>query len=854
MINSKNHRVIKEIDKMIAYGQVLHFLTGDGINDNFFYNFHDGIKNLPDTLRDYYLSGADAFDYFIYVFSASKDPICYRRDGNKINDVKFDDIINPPVLISPFKNKNRNQSSENKSESAAQGEEAAKQTTAGSQNWINRLEEQLQKGERKFFIFLENFDRITNLYSNEPATTLIFKIMQWENLKNVMIVVTLKDMELLKKYYFSQKNIFIGCPAADEIRSAYLRYLLKNTGDNYDLNMVELDEIAHGMSVGEKTLRACMRILRKVVAANPNRLDRADFSEGIEHGIEEKVSWEKVRLEQEIKNRIMATVNAFLNSDEENKSRHGMIFSGPPGTGKTLIAKSLANEKQCYFIAPTLADLKGEYIGHSSAKIKRLFDKARANEPTIIFIDEADTVFPSRALRGSDSDSYSLDMVNQFLQEIDGAKTGLQKIFIIAATNRPEYIDIAIKSRLGNPEEIKLPSKEMRRLIFEDNLSTKEFIFELKGKIFEEFLLKKSEKMSGRDIMNFVKQLKSEAESRNIKIGDNQETFDLIKEAFTKMEEFFLNEAVAKGIFTGSNIIKPKDNKKKLNEIIGYEDQKQKICWQAEYIEASEMQKNEYKNMKIEPQKGVLLYGPPGNGKSELAEAVAGEKGFYFFKILSKDFASAFAENQIKRLDDIFTEIERFSKLTEQKGIVLFFDEFDALAGVNNLNQVVRGTMLDYISDERHLRGRDSKILFIAATNFIESIDEAVKRRGRIDVHIFMDNPTPEDGQKILRTFIAREDVAEIRTADFIAKAYNKLVEEKQDNYLRDNFKTTDWRKIVRQDLQLAVEQELNAQRPSGADLKTFYRELKEIAFKNNFRTEKKLIFDDRVLSRRFRN
>lgn len=88
-----------------------------------------------------------------------------------------------------------------------------------------------------------------------------------------------------------------------------------------------------------------------------------------------------------------------MQAGDDRRARYGMIFSEPPGTGKTLIAKLLAGEKQCYFLAPTLAELKVEYIGQSSAKIKRIFDRARANEPTIIFIDEADTVFLSRALQ-----------------------------------------------------------------------------------------------------------------------------------------------------------------------------------------------------------------------------------------------------------------------------------------------------------------------------------------------------------------------------------------------------------------------------------------------------------------------
>lgn len=99
-----------------------------------------------------------------------------------------------------------------------------------------------------------------------------------------------------------------------------------------------------------------MRILRKVVHKNPRELTVKDFDESIEHGIEEKIPWDKVRLEHETKAKIMEAINTFLQADENQRARRGMIFSGPLGTGKTLIAKSLASEKQCYFLAPTLAE------------------------------------------------------------------------------------------------------------------------------------------------------------------------------------------------------------------------------------------------------------------------------------------------------------------------------------------------------------------------------------------------------------------------------------------------------------------------------------------------------------------
>ena len=181
------------------------------------------------------------------------------------------------------------------------------------------------------------------------------------------------------------------------------------------------------------------------------------------------------------------------------------MLTGPPGTGKTMIAKALANEKKCYFMAPTLADLKAEFVGQSSAKVKRIFAEARGNQPTILFIDEADTVFPSRDLNTSDRDSFGLDMVNQCLQEIDGAKTGTQKIFIVAATNRPMAVDSAIRSRLsGTPITIPLPDYNSRKQLFNKKLAP----FTLDEMFFIDDVLSKSDGMSGRDIDNFVKIIK----------------------------------------------------------------------------------------------------------------------------------------------------------------------------------------------------------------------------------------------------------------------------------------------------------------------------------------------------------
>lgn len=161
---------------------------------------------MADTLRDHYLGRG--YDFFVHIASANSVPVCYQRDNATTSEISFDKMIEPPKRSGAL---NRHNHDPNTPESAS--------------SIVNRLEEAIRKNAAGFVIFLENFEWIANLYEAQADTTWISKLKNWEN--------------------------------------------LRNTTAAYALNMAELDEIAHGMSVGEKTLCACMRILRKALAKNP---------------------------------------------------------------------------------------------------------------------------------------------------------------------------------------------------------------------------------------------------------------------------------------------------------------------------------------------------------------------------------------------------------------------------------------------------------------------------------------------------------------------------------------------------------------------------------------------------------
>lgn len=832
------HRVIDKIEEKRQKGQIVHFLTGSGIQDNYFYNYLEGVLNLADSLKTYYLrkeneKNSEKYDFLIHCSYAAEAVSYYKKNlDGEIDQIDFKDL-KAPKRRGGFANAKGNRT-DNKLQEEAQKE--AEDATKGHDVALvtGRIGELLKEG-KKIVLLLEGLEWISKMYDAQQDLRWIGILTKWAKENNLLVVATIKDFESIKKYGFEQEETFIGNPSDLEIRYTYLRYLLRKTNDNYRLNLKVLQDVTQALSGGKKSLVDCMRILSAVLAKNKGSLVFEDFKDSISKNIPEEVKWTDVRLDSQTKASIKASFDKFMKSPKE--ARKGLILTGPPGTGKTMIVKALANEgKRCYFMAPTLGALKGEYVGQSSGKIKRIFAEARANQPTILFIDEADTVFPSRNM-GNQGDSFGLDMVNQFLQEIDGATTGEQKIFTIAATNRVDVVDSAIRSRLSEVITIGLPDKEMRRLIFEDKLG-----FSIKGKCYEEYMLEKSEKMSGRDITNLVAKLKENAELGKDDAIDNK----LIKDCFSKKEREAFEEIQRTGLIECKT---PGEIRICFSDVIGYDDIKTKISRKAEYISYNEDEKLRFENFGLEISKGTLLYGPPGNAKSMLAEAVAGEFGFYFFKVVSKNFVSLYANDTIKKLADIFSRTIQFSKIMSEpkgkgKGIVLFFDEFDSLAG-SLLSQDIRGSLLDFLSDQGGLRNKDSKILFMAATNYYETIDEAVKRKGRIDEHIFMDNPTEENGKFMLdNLFKTDKHIKQPVANKVLTGLYAKLLEIsrrqiKEAIKIYENTGDAGLKKVWEQKLA----------RPSGSDLRNAYQELKNIAFYMDGKIENnQLIIDEDVL------
>lgn len=180
------------------------------------------------------------------------------------------------------------------------------------------------------------------------------------------------------------------------------------------------------------------------------------------------LTWDDVilpaRTKRELKQMQLLLENPLLSKDLGIEPPTGLLLYGPPGTGKTTIARVLAHEAHCHFVATSPAEINSMWLGESEKSVKRLFDEARAKAPAIIFLDEIDALLPSRS---GGVNQYSDKVVNQFLHEMDGL-TRNRRIFVVGATNRRDMLDPALLrgGRLSREIEIPLPDRDARRALF----------------------------------------------------------------------------------------------------------------------------------------------------------------------------------------------------------------------------------------------------------------------------------------------------------------------------------------------------------------------------------------------------
>jgi len=426
----------------------------------------------------------------------------------------------------------------------------------------------------------------------------------------------------------------------------------------------------------------------------------------------------------------------------------GVLLHGPPGTGKTLIAKAVANEVDAHFISISGPEIMSKFYGESEQRLREIFEEAKQNAPSIIFIDEIDSIAPKRE---EVTGEVERRVVAQLLALMDGLESRGQ-VIVIAATNRPDAIDPALRrpGRFDREIEIGVPDREGRKEILE--IHTRKM--PLAEDVNLEELADATNGFVGADLEALCKEAAMHALRRVLPEIDIEKEIpaEIIENLKVTREDFI--EALKNVEPSAMREVLVEVPRVKWEDIGGLENAKQElreaIEWPLKYPEV-------FKATNIKPPKGILLYGPPGTGKTLLAKAVANESNANFISVKGPELLSKWVGESEKHVRDMF------KKARQVAPAIIFFDEIDSLAprrggiGDSHVTERVVSQLLTELDGLEELR----EVVVIAATNRPDLIDPALLRPGRIERHIYIPPPDKEARKEIFRIHLKNKPLAE---------------------------------------------------------------------------------------------
>jgi transitional endoplasmic reticulum ATPase len=414
----------------------------------------------------------------------------------------------------------------------------------------------------------------------------------------------------------------------------------------------------------------------------------------------------------------------------------GVLLTGPPGTGKTLLAKAVATETDSSFFSIAGPEIMSKYYGESEKHLREVFEQAEKNSPSIIFIDEIDSIAPKR---GDGTDQTEKRIVAQILTSMDGLKSRGQ-VVVMAATNRPDDIDEALRrpGRFDRELNINPPDEVSRKEIFQ--IHTRGMPLS-KDVDFSE-ISKKTTGFTGADIEVLCKEagLKSIkpyfAELKNIQ--DKVPTQILDKIRVSRQNFFDALRHVEPSAMREVLINKPNVH---WDDVGGLEKVKEKL---RELVELPLLRPDLFEMAGIKPAKGILLTGPPGTGKTLLAKAVATEANANFISVKGPELVSKWVGESEKHIREIFKKARQVSPS------IIFFDEFDSISkargsSISDSTERIVNQLLTELDGIEELE----KVIVIAATNRKDLIDASLLRPGRIDELVELGIPDKETREKI---------------------------------------------------------------------------------------------------------
>jgi len=430
----------------------------------------------------------------------------------------------------------------------------------------------------------------------------------------------------------------------------------------------------------------------------------------------------------------------------------GVLLHGPPGCGKTLLARAVANESGAYFTTINGPEIMSKWYGQSEENLRKIFEDAEKNAPSIIFIDEIDAIAPKREEVHGEVERR---VVSQLLTLMDGLKSR-GKVIVIAATNVPNIIDPALRrpGRFDREIEIGIPDRKGRKEILE--IHTRHM--PLAKDVSLDKISDITYGYTGADISALTKEAAMHALRRLLPKIKWKEEEKLPTEVLEKL-------SVSKVDFDyAQRIVEPSAMREVLienpnvhwNDIGGLEDVKQELI---EVVEWPLTMPESFKKMGITPPKGVLLYGPPGCGKTMIAKAVATESNSNFISVKGPELFSKWVGESERKVRELFRRAKQVAPS------IIFFDEIDAMVprrGMGYGEQVTEKLVSQMLTELSGLEELHD-VVVIAATNRPDMLDPAMLRPGRFDRQILV--PAPDEK--------ARLKILEIKTKNMPIKGVN---------------------------------------------------------------------------------
>lgn len=457
----------------------------------------------------------------------------------------------------------------------------------------------------------------------------------------------------------------------------------------------------------------------------------------------------------------------------------GVLLHGPPGTGKTLIAKAVANESGANFYTINGPEIMSKFYGQSEENLRKIFEEAEKNAPSIIFIDEIDAIAPKRSEVHGEVERR---VVSQMLTLMDGLK-GRGKLIVIGATNLPDILDPALRrpGRFDREIIIAAPDREGRKEILQIHTRGMPLSENVKLEDLAEFTYG----YVGADLAALAREAAMNALRRYLPEIDLEKPIPV--EILEKMEvttEDFKNahRGIEPSAMREFLIEIPKIN---WEDVGGLQIAKQQL---QEAVEWPLTKPESFKKLGITPPRGVLLYGPPGTGKTLLAKAVASESKANFISIKGPEVMSKWVGESEKAVRELF------KKARQVAPTIVFLDELDSIAPMrgrdtgSHVTDSVVNQLLTSIDGLESMEG----VVVIGATNRPDIIDPSLLRPGRFDRLVLIPSPDKE----------ARLEIFKIHTKNM---PLGKDVDIKHLADVTENYSGADIESLCREAAMLAI-------------------------------------------------